>query len=114
MDIYDRSLWPKPESNPLVQLLQRDEPWIANGELAEALELVSTTRSKSVTGHWKNVVGELGEGETTFRQGDGIAASRQRVRCFSKKALILIAMRARTRNAAAFRDWLAGSVAYGR
>lgn len=111
MSVYDRSKWPLPEDNPLINLLRREADWIANGELAEALGIVNTTGSKSVTGHWKDVVAQLGEGETMFRQGDGVAASRQRVRCFSKKALILIAMRARTRNAAAFRDWIATVVA---
>ena len=111
MNIYDRAGWPSPERNPLVQLLLRPEPWMSNGELATALGLVNTTRSKSVTGHWKSVTEELGKEETMFRVGDGVAASRQRVRCFSKKALVLTAMRARTINAAAFRDWLASRTA---
>lgn len=111
MNIYDRAGWPLPEQNPLVQLLLRPGSWVSNKELAEALGLVNTTRSKSVTGHWPNVLEELGPSETRIAKGNGAPLGRQTQRFFSKKALILTALRARTVNARGFCDWLASRVA---
>lgn len=84
---------------------------MTNNELATALELVNTTRSKSVVGHYKNLLDEIGESETKLVVGDPLVAHKHKVRMYTKKALVRIAMRSRTINAEAFRDWLASRVA---
>jgi prophage antirepressor-like protein len=110
-DIYDRSKWPTPEANPLVQLLLRPGDWVTNNELATALELVNTTRSKSVVGHYRSLVDEIGPENTKLERGGKLVKHGHLVRYFTKKALVRIAMRSQTKNAEAFRDWVATRVA---
>lgn len=111
-DIYDRAKWPPPEANPLVAMFQGGDDWIGNHELADALGLVNTTRgNKSVTGHYKDVLSYLGSDCSKLeRQSFNGNRGTQERRFFSRKAVVLIAMRARTVNAAAFREWLATRV----
>ena len=115
-DIYDRSRWPSPESNPLVILLQRGDEWYSNKEIVAALglapkrALISTTADKFSR--------ELGPDDTALSGKWGIipsgkvnAANSGSLRVFSRRALVLAAMRTNTVNAAAFRDWLATEAA---
>ncbi|NJR42148.1 MAG: hypothetical protein HC767_05305 [Akkermansiaceae bacterium] len=37
-DIYDRTKWPTPEANPLVQLLLRGDEWYTNREINAAFD----------------------------------------------------------------------------
>ena len=93
--------------NPLISLMLDGRAWVPNGELASALGLVNTTRSKSVVGHWKSVIEDLGE-ETRLGRPDESGWRRGReMRLFSKKAVALVAMRARTATADGFRQWAA-------
>jgi len=113
-DIFDRSKWPPAEENPLVRLFNSGDDWFSNKALAEALQLVNTTRSKSVVGHYKNLLEEIGPENTKLErpsfQGHDMG---REMRLYSRKAFILIAMRSRTRNARAFCDWLAQRIADG-
>lgn len=110
-DIYDRAKWPSPEVNPLVRMLLRGDEWYSNNEIATALELVNTTKSKSVVGHYRDLLGEIGPDDTKMVVDPAMVGSKHPVRVFSRKAMISICMRARTINARAFRDWLATKVA---
>lgn len=110
MKTHDRAAWPAPADNPLVLLLQRPDEWISNTELAEALEFTPQSRSKAVVGHYKDLDEELGKGETMLQKRIDPKGQPRLVRLYSKKAMVLICMRARTRNAAAFRDWLAARI----
>lgn len=110
--IYDRSRWPTPASNPLIQLFERGDDWFSNSELLIALGY--STRKKSLIAQWPTLAEQLGDTETSVAER-GLAtpnAARQPrgggvERYFSRKALVLIAMRAQTINAASFCDWLA-------
>jgi len=118
MSINDRASWPSPAQNPLIALLKGDDEWIDNQTLAIALDPSNLHRRRSLVRHWPDLDDVLGP-ETAMRQGDLMVPWKQRGgrgirRVYSRKALVLIAMRAQTRNAAAFRDWLAGEIAAGR
>tara|TARA_Y100000588_G_scaffold236481_1_gene250105 strand:+ start:112 stop:471 length:360 start_codon:yes stop_codon:yes gene_type:complete len=111
--IYDRTIWPAPEKNPLISMLRRGDEWYSNRELAEALELVNTTKSKSVVGHYKHLLEELGESETMLMVDEELTGNRHPARFYSRKALVRVAMRSRTVNAEAFRDWMASQISEG-
>lgn len=111
MSIYDRAAWPSPEANPLVILLQRGDDWYSNEEIVIALGL-SAKRALLCN---QTVFGQsLAEDDTAIvgagwlTPGKRVSASHSgQQRVFSRKALVLAAMRTKTVNAAAFRDWLA-------
>jgi prophage antirepressor-like protein len=117
-DIYDRSKWPPADQNPLVLLLERGDEWYTNRELVLALGL-TPNRAMISTGN-PTFIRALGEGDTAvvsrggYVYSDAIRAAhsgRGNNRLFSRRALVLAAMRTNTVNAAAFRDWLATSIA---
>lgn len=110
-DIYDRALWPTPDENPLVQLFENSEDWVSNKELVAAFGLAER---RAMMSNQTAFVQCLAHEDTavwtrdSWRQGVGVSRSNGGTeRVYSKKALILAAMRVNTVNAAAFRDWLA-------
>jgi len=115
-DIYDRSQWPTPASNPLVLLLQRGDEWYSNKEIVTALglsakrALISSSAdrfSREITSE-DTLVSRRNVSIATSRVSSAHAGS---TRMFSRRALVLAAMRTDTVNAAAFRDWLASEAA---
>lgn len=116
MSIYDRAAWPKRSHNPLIQLFESGSEWFSNTELLRALGY--TSRKKSLISQWPTLAAQLGEDETCVAErGLMIPESRRQPRTggleryFSRKAIVLIAMRAQTINAAAFCDWIAEEAA---
>lgn len=115
MDIYDRSNWPNHDANPLVIMLRRGDEWYSNEEIVAALGL---TERRALMSNQTSFA-------RTLVDGDSALVGRRRLtpslrisnahggsqRVFSRRAVILAAMRTNTVNAAAFRDWLAGYVA---
>jgi hypothetical protein len=119
-DIYDRSKWPQPEANPLVVLLQRGDEWYSNKEINAALSLCRAGKKPGIPmADIKRVMRIIGESESIVSspgqvfQTSQIAANRTGgvERFYSRKALVLLCLRANTANAAAFRDWLASRTA---
>lgn len=114
-DIYDRSSWPSPADNPLVQMLERDEAWYSNEEIVTALGL---TKGRALISNGTIFKRQLAQGDTAMvsrgwtipTESINRSHGGQR-RVFSRRALVLAAMRTDTRNAAAFRDWIATRVA---
>lgn len=116
MSAYDRSAWPDAERNPLVQLLRREDEWFSNAEILEALGYGGTKRS--LISQWPTLASQLGDDDTVVEsRGVMFVDNKPQGRTgglerkYSRKALVLIAMRAQTTNAAAFRDWVAARVA---
>lgn len=115
MGIYDRSLWPNHDANPLVILLRRGDEWYSNEEIVAALGL---TEGRALMSNQTSFARSLIEGDSAL-VGKGRLTPSLRIsnahggsqRVFNRRALILAAMRANTVNAAAFRDWAAGYVA---
>ena len=117
MNIHDRSNWPRPGSNPLVLMLQRGDDWYSNKEINVALD-GNRAPSRSPLASWPKLREMLEDGDTVLdgrffasfelapRQNTGGTA-----RYFSRKAFVLICLRAQSVNAAAFRDWLSGQIA---
>jgi hypothetical protein len=112
MGIYDRSKWPSPEANPLVLMLRRGDHWYSNAEILAALGV--GTLNRSLVSQWPTLLDQIGANETTVqRRGwyEEAPTAQPRgggqERYYSRKALVIIGMRAQTPNAAAFRDWLA-------
>lgn len=119
-DIYDRSKWPPPEANPVVQMVMRGDDWYSNKEVNAAFDVGRKgSKAGSPMSNLKQVIRVIGEAETVIesRSFGAIQSSRAAfkdggsARYYSRKALVLLAMRANTINAAAFRDWLAGGFA---
>lgn len=119
-DIYDRSKWPSPEANPLVQLVMRGDEWYSNKEVNAAFDVGRQgSKAGSPMSNFKQVIRVIGPSATLLdsrsrglKRLDGSAAQHGgSARYYSRKALVLLAMRANTINAAAFRDWLAGGFA---
>ena len=113
MDIYDRRFWPSPAANPLVNLFERDSDWYSNKEIVAALGL-SATRPKALISQWPTLIDQIGEDNTALAERGLMLPTSERgrragglERYYTKKALVLIAMRAQTTTAAAFRDCLA-------
>ncbi|WP_296717799.1 hypothetical protein [Erythrobacter sp.] len=115
-DIYDRSLWPTPESNPIVILLKRGDDWYSNKEIVAALGLSPNRAllSNSAARFSREILPE----DTAVAGRRGLvgtsrisAAHGGSERLFSRRGLVLAAMRTDTVNAAAFRDWLASEAA---
>lgn len=114
--IYDRSRWPEPAANPLIVLLERDAEWYTNKEVVAALGADGSR--KSIFAQWPSLAQQLGDEHTAIISRGLLVPTAERQgrqggqeRCFSKKALIIIGMRAQTVNAAAFRDWIADGLA---
>lgn len=110
--IYDRSKWPNANNNPLIMLFEREGDWFSNTELLAALGYSSA--KKSLIAQWPTLAQQLGDGDTAIAERGLLLGDSRRQprgggveRYFSRKALVLIAMRAQTVNAAAFCDWLA-------
>jgi prophage antirepressor-like protein len=99
-------------AEPLKRLLLGSDRWIADRELAVALDPHLATKRKSLVVQFPRVVDLLGSEDLSFRKG-GLESPAERhggkgnCRLYSKKALVLLAMHARTPNAEAFRSWLA-------
>lgn len=117
-DIYDRATWPPPESNPLVLMLRREEEWYTSREVNVALQPGRVKPKGSPMASINQVLRIIGEDESIISSRLGQTTTTGSVRSvggherfFSRKAVVLIAMRASTSNAAAFRDWLATYVA---
>lgn len=115
MDIYDRALWPSPDSNPLVRLILSADQWFSNEELVKAIGLspkrallsTGTAFGRQIADDDAAIVSRdyLVPGKKVTRANGGT------MRVFNRRALILAAMRAETINAAAFRDWMASRLA---
>lgn len=112
MSIYDRSKWPSHEANPLVLMLKRGDQWYSNTEILAGLGYGGANRS--LVSQWPTLLDQIGKTETTVEQLGWMSPAPQaqprgggQERFYSRKALVIIAMRAQTVNAAAFRDWLA-------
>lgn len=120
-DIYDRSKWPPPEANPLVLLVLRGDQWFTNKEINAALDpgRADGKPRGAPMANLKQTMKVIGEGHSaiwTSRQAwmltNAPAVNHGGVeRVYTLEALILLAMRANTVNAAAFRAWLANKVA---
>lgn len=115
-DIHDRSRWPEPQSNPILLLLLRGDEWYSNREVVAALGLSpkrallshSAARfSREITPEDTAVSGRLGVIQTSTIS----PAHAGTQRLFSRRAIVLAAIRTDTANAAAFRDWLATQIA---
>lgn len=106
MDIYDRAGWPPPEQNPILGLLRRPDEWFPNSEVVDAFKDPGMVRNQMPVGPTTEALEMLGS-ETRLEQ----RGSKTWRRYYTKKAIVLMAMRARTRNARAFRDWLAERMA---
>lgn len=119
-DIYDRSKWPSPEANPLVQLLLRGDDWYTNREINAALKPSRAGKPNGAPmADLAQTMRIIGEGHTVLRTPNGgVIATKANAathggteRLYSREALVMLAMRAKTINAAAFRAWLASRVA---
>ena len=115
-DIHDRANWPSPVSNPLIILFERDADWFSNTEIVAALGW-RKGRSRSIVGQWPTLLEQLDPNDTIVTSRYSSVSDGQKApqaggqeRYFTKKALALIAMRAQTVNAAAWRDWLASDL----
>ena len=114
MSIYDRSQWPAPEANPLVIMLNRGDEWFSNKELTAALGI---SGGRSILAQWPTLIDQIGEQETLVESRYGFLPRGDRgnhgglARYYSRKAVVLIAMRAQTPVAAAFRDWVGSRIA---
>lgn len=118
-DIYDRSKWPTPEANPLVQLLLLGDDWYTNKEINLALDPERPEKPRGAPmADLKQTMKVIGEDHSAIRTARGtwrITAAPAHAhggteRVYSREALILIGMRANTVNAAAFRAWLSSRV----
>lgn len=117
MSIYDRSRWPSPQSNPLVIMLLRGDAWYSNSEINAAISPGVKGLARCFLADWPTLADELGPDQSLIESRSFGKLTNERQgqvggveRFYSRKALIHIAMRARTPVAAAFRDWLAGQV----
>ena len=118
MDIYDRTLWPAVDQNPLILLLARGDDWYPNVEVVKALGLSEsrallskgTIFSRQIRDDDKAVGKRIG----TDVGSDISTANRGGTqRLLSRRAVVMAAMRTDTVNAAAARDWIASFVADG-
>ena len=117
-DIYDRSLWPSPTDNAIIRLLERDDDWFTNQEVVVALGLDEGRALLSnclptfarMLGEDDTAVTAYGQTFTSSRISPA-HSGRGNVRLFSRRALVLAAMRTNTPTAAAYRDWLATQAA---
>lgn len=119
-DIYDRSKWPTPEANPLVQLLLRGDEWYTNREINAAFDPARADKPNGAPmANLAQVMRVIGDGHSMLRRPFGqmmVTKANARAhggteRFYSREALIMLGMRANTINAAAFRAWLASRVA---
>lgn len=107
MKHMNRALWPSPQENPIVALVLGDREWISNREVADAIGLGNAKGNVSVQAHFPGLIEDL-TGDTRLMPTPGEPWQKPRqFRAFNKRAIIHIAMRARTANSAAFRDWIA-------
>lgn len=112
MSIYDRAAWPSPEANPIILLLTRGDAWFSNREILASLGYNDS--KKSLVSQWPTLIEQIGEAETVIERLGWMTPANEpqpqgggQERYFSAKAVAIIAMRAQTANAAAFRDWAA-------
>ncbi|MGB7418605.1 MAG: hypothetical protein WA918_05450, partial [Erythrobacter sp.] len=69
MDIYDRSRWPLPETNPILALLDSERDWFTNRQVVVALGLVPTRALLSTNAAFKR---QLNDDDTGFERGGRI------------------------------------------
>lgn len=117
MSIYDRSNWPRHDSNPLILMFDRGDDWYSSTEINACIDPIRATAKRSLISNWPTLGEQIGDTETVLRSRDWLTSSAQPQgrtggleRYYSRKAVLLIAMRAQSVNAAAFRDWLAEMV----
>ena len=118
-DIYDRSKWPPPDLNPLVNLIRQNEEYYSNYQVNVALDPArADQRSRAPLSSWPNLQRMLDTDDTivavagTFYQSPApLRANQGAQRWWSRRAVIEIALQARTINAVAFRHWLTSMVA---
>lgn len=108
MSIYDRSKWPPPEENPILVLLRRDQEWFENRDVVEAFKDEGQVTNQMPVGPTTLYLETLGI-ETKV----DMCGKRVWRRWYTKKGIVLMAMRARTLKAQAFRDWMAAQIAGG-
>lgn len=115
MNIYDRANWPKDDENPLIALLSTDEEWFDGQRLVLCLGL---TKKRSMLAGNTVFARQLDDTDTAIEARGWITPTKRvssahggQKRVFSRRAVILAAMRTNTVNAAAFRDWLATRMA---
>lgn len=99
-----------------MQLLLRGDEWYSNQEIVQALGLTSDRALLSnVAPTFRRALGESDAAIVSrglVVPGLNVsAANTGGGRVFSRRALVLAAMRTNTVNAAAFRDWMASRVA---
>lgn len=95
-------------ADALIALLRRPGQWSKNSEIIKAIGWHNNRGNKSVTGHWKDLDEWLGPEDTMLAPNDG--STGHLVRHYSKRAVVLIGMRASTANGKAFRRWVADRV----
>jgi prophage antirepressor-like protein len=93
-------------AEPILALLRGHEEWLVNRDIVKALGFMDKRGNHSLAGHWGNIDAILGD-ETKMIEPGGRIRQGKLLRAYSKKGVILVTLRARTPNAAAFRDWLA-------
>ncbi len=108
---------PPADQNPLVQMFVAAERWVADRDLALALHGKAGGQRKSLMVLYPAVADQLGPDDAAFQKGGLVSpverhGGRGNSRVYSRKALVLFAMAARTGNARSFRRWLAGEAAY--
>ncbi len=111
MDIYDRSIWPSPDRNPLVRMLESGDEWFTNEQIVLALGLA---QGRALMSKGTIFQKQIAEGDAAIVSRGwltpGTKISRSNggsLRVFNRRALVMAAMRTDTVNAAAFRDWMA-------
>lgn len=114
MSIYDRTQWPKPEENPLILMIHRDDEWFSNEEVVAALGL---SEGRALLSNQTAFVQALTDDDTGIVGRDWLTPTRNvsrahggAMRVFNRRAVVLVAMRTNTINAAAFRDWMADQI----
>jgi prophage antirepressor-like protein len=93
-------------AEPILALLRGKEEWLVNRDIVDALGFANTRGNHSLSGHWGDIESILGA-ETKMIEPGGRSRQGKLLRAYSKKAVVLVTLRARTPNAAAFRLWLA-------
>lgn len=94
-------------AEPILALLRGADDWLLNRDILPALGLTSKRGNHSITGHWRGNIDDIFGTETRMIEPVGYSKQGRLLRAYSKKALVIMALRARTPNAAAFKLWLA-------
>lgn len=114
MSVFDRTKWPPPEDNPIIQLLACEDEWLPNPSVAAALGY-KMTKGRLAGGHWiltdpaMQQHMRLARYQTEDRKGYPKLIGRE-MRFFSKTGIAILALRGRTPECAAFQAWVAECV----